>query len=92
MKLSIIIPVRNEEILVTKIIDQLESKLKSLSYEIVFINDFSADNTLKIATELVKNKPEVNIYNNERKGLGGAISKGIDLSSNSIIFKINSKI
>ncbi len=80
MKLSIIIPVKNEEILIKKIIDQLESKLKSLSYEIVFINDFSADNTLKVATELVKNKPEVNIYNNERKGLGGAISKGIDKS------------
>ena len=81
MKLSIIIPVRNEEILVTKIIDQLESKLKSLSYEIVFINDFSTDNTLKVVTELVKNKPEVNIYDNERKGLGGAISKGIEKSS-----------
>ena len=80
MKLSIIIPVKNEEILIKKIIDQLESKLKSLSYEIVFINDFSTDNTLKVATELVKNKPEVNIYNNERKGLGGAISKGIDKS------------
>ena len=80
MKLSIIIPVKNEEILIKKIIDQLESKLKSLSYEIVFINDFSTDNTLKVATELVKNKPEVNIYDNERKGLGGAISKGIDKS------------
>ena len=36
MKLSIIIPVRNEETLIKKIIDQLENKLKISSYEIIF--------------------------------------------------------
>ena len=48
MKLSIIIPVKNEEFLVKKIVDQLQSKLKSLPYEIIFINDFSTDNTTKV--------------------------------------------
>ena len=78
MKLSIIIPVRNEKFLIKKIVDQLQSKLKSLPYEIIFINDFSTDNTEKITKELIKNKPQINIYNNERKGLGGAITQGIN--------------
>ena len=85
MKLSIIIPVRNEEILIKKIIDQLESKLKISSYEIIFINDFSTDNTNKITKELIKNKTQINIYDNNKKGLGGAIIKGIYKSSGEFI-------
>ena len=57
MKLSIIIPIRNEESLIEKIVNQLQSKLKNLSYEIIFINDFSTDSTAKITKELIKNKP-----------------------------------
>ena len=78
MKLSIIIPVRNEEFIIKKIVDQLESKLKISSYEIVFINDFSTDNTTKVIEELIKTKPQINIYDNKRKGLGGAITQGIN--------------
>ena len=78
MKLSIIIPIRNEEFIIKKIVDQLESKLKISSYEIVFINDFSTDNTTKVLEELIKTKPQINIYDNNRKGLGGAITQGIN--------------
>ena len=81
MKLSIIIPIKNEELLIKKIIDKLQSKLKSLPYEIIFINDFSTDNTFKITEELIKNKSEINLYDNTRKGLGGAISQGISKST-----------
>ena len=85
MKLSIIIPVRNEEFLIKKIIDQLESKLKISSYEIIFINDFSTDNTNKVTKELAKNKTQINIYENNKKGLGGAITQGIYKSSGEVI-------
>ena len=78
MKLSIIIPVKNEEFLIKKIVDQLQSKLKSLPYEIIFINDFSTDNTTKVTEELIKTKSQINIYDNKRKGLGGAITRGIN--------------
>ena len=77
MKLSIVIPVKNEEFLIKKIVDQLQNKLKNLPYEIIFIDDFSTDNTAKVTKELIKDKPQINIYGNERKGLGGAITRGI---------------
>ena len=78
MKVSVIIPVRNEELLIKKIIDQLENKLKNLPYEIIFINDFSTDNTSKIIEEVIKTKDKINLYENTKRGLGGAITEGIN--------------
>ena len=78
MKVSVIIPVRNEELLIKKIIDQLENELKNLPHEIIFINDFSADNTSKIIEEIIKTKDTINLYENTKKGLGGAITEGIN--------------
>ena len=69
MKLSILIPVKNEEFLIKKIVDQLENKLRNLSYEIIFIDDFSSDETFKVTKELIKDNPKINIYKNERMGL-----------------------
>ena len=81
MKLSIIIPVRNEESLIKKIFEQLQSKLKNLSYEIIFINDFSTDNTVSVVKKLIETNAQINVYDNQRKGLGGAISQGINKAS-----------
>jgi len=85
MKLSIIIPVRNEEILIKKTIDQLESKLKISSYEIIFINDFSTDNTLEVIKKLIISKNQIAIYENKKKGLGGAITEGINKANGEAI-------
>ena len=85
MKVSIIIPVRNEEILIKKIIAELESKVKILPYEIIFINDFSTDNTTKIIEEIIKSKVQIHLYQNKRKGLGGAITEGISNATGELI-------
>jgi len=85
MKVSIIIPLRNEEIILKKIIEQLENKLHHLPYEIIFINDFSTDNTFSIVNELIINKSQFNLYNNKKKGLGGAITEGINKSTGELI-------
>ena len=78
MKLSIIIPIRNEELVIKKVVDQLQAKLKNLPYEIIFINDFSTDNTAKIVENLIQTQPKIKIYKNSRRGLGGAITQGIN--------------
>ena len=80
MKVSIIIPVRNEELVIKKIINRLENELKNLSYEIIFVNDFSTDNTSNVIEELIKTKDTFNFYENTKKGLGGAIAEGINKS------------
>lgn len=81
MKVSIIIPIRNEEHGIDKTIEQLEINLKNLPYEIIFINDFSTDNTYKTIEKIIQNKDQIKIYDNKIKGLGGAIIMGINNSS-----------
>ena len=57
-KLSILIPVYNEEILVTEAIEELiaglELALPGLSYEIIVAENGSSDRTLELAYELEK--------------------------------------
>ena len=85
MKVSVIIPIRNEELLLKNIIEQLENKLKSLTYEIILVNDYSTDNTFSTAVKLIEKKNQFKIYNNNKKGLGGAITEGVNNSTGEFI-------
>ena len=53
MKISIIIPVFNEEFTVLKVLKKIEEVKKSISedFEIIVINDGSTDNTVKMLRE-----------------------------------------
>ena len=85
MKVSIIIPIRNEEVVLKNIIQQLENKLESLPFEVIFINDFSTDNTFFILEKLLQNKNQFRLYNNQKKGLGGAIAEGINKATGEFV-------
>ncbi len=76
-ELSILIPVRDEEENVKIISNKIEKEINNPNYELLFVNDFSEDETIKVIEEIkVKNK-KIRYVNNENKGLGGAISLGI---------------
>jgi len=78
--LSILIPVRNEEENVNIISKEIITKISIQSYEILFINDFSEDNTERELIKLNTPNTKVVYYNNIKKGLGGAIDLGIQKS------------
>ena len=76
--LSIIIPLRNE-------IENLDSRKESFSknleeirYEVLFINDFSTDGTLQKANKIADENKNFKVFDNKKKGLGGAINLGIE--------------
>lgn len=81
MSLSIIIPIYNE-------IDQLKFTINKLlllkkklkKYEIIFIDDFSNDDSYKFVKKIIKKNPLIKIFKNKKKGLGPAISEGITKS------------
>ena len=83
--LSILIPVRNEQENVHIISNEIENKIENKNYEIVFINDFSEDNTLNELSNLSKLNNKIIYFNNSKKGLGGAIDLGIQKSNGKFI-------
>ena len=77
MKISILIPVFNEEKTIIQVLNRIkETKISNLNYEIIVINDGSTDDTKKVLEE---NKDLYNLFiNNQRNsGKGFSIRKGI---------------
>ena len=82
MSLSIIIPCKNEEQNIEQTIETICSYIseKIHDYQINVINDFSTDKTSNILNQIAKNNKKIKIFENEKRGLGGAINCGISNS------------
>ena len=81
LKLSIIIPARDEEgeieLTLTRIHNNLE--INKVEHEIIVINDYSEDSTLQILNSLRKKIKELRIINNSGKpGFGCAVRLGLE--------------
>ena len=81
MELSIIIPIYNEEGNLSKLYDRISNVAQSLnvSYELIFINDGSFDNSLSIITAFANSDKHVKYINFSRNfGHQIAVTAGID--------------
>jgi dolichol-phosphate mannosyltransferase len=85
MKLSIIIPIRNESNVITKTLDLIANNINEIDYEIVIINDYSDDDSYRIVDEKKSANNKIKLFNNNKKGLGGAINLGIEKSTGEAI-------
>ena len=86
MSLSIVIPVYNEDKqlhITIKKINKISKKIKD--YEIVFIDDFSTDNTKQIIKKSIRANNKIKYYKNIKKGLGSAIGLGINKSTKKFV-------
>ena len=81
MNISYIVPCYNEEANIKNVCKHIilaNKNAKIHDFEIILINDFSSDNTLKIFQELKKNNNNIKIINNEKNlGLGRSIREGL---------------
>lgn len=76
LKLSVIIPVYNEEITLPEIIRRVRAT--GLAHEIILVDDSSTDNSLAIAEDLRDGDPPLIICHHERnRGKGAAIRTGL---------------
>ena len=80
MKLSIIIPIRNENEGILKTLRLIKEKIHEIDYELIIINDFSEDNSYETVKKEILNNDKIVLFNNNKKGLGGAITLGINKS------------
>jgi len=85
MKLSIVLPVRNESAGILEALDLIISNITEIDYEIVIINDFSDDNSSEIVAKKIEQNNKIKLFNNNKKGLGGAINLGISKSTGEVI-------
>ena len=76
--LSIIVPVRNESNIIHEVFDYFSNNLKDIQHEVLIINDFSNDDTFDKCKKLVDEYKNFRIFDNPKKGLGGAINLGIN--------------
>lgn len=88
MKLSIIIPAKDEEGDIENTLISIHNILKTnnVEHEILIINDHSVDSTLEILSSLEKKIKELKIINNSGKpGFGLAIRQGLENYSGDIV-------
>ncbi len=86
MSLSIVIPVYNEDKqlhITVKKINKISKRIKD--YEIIFIDDFSTDNTKQIIKKSIRSNKKIKYYKNIKKGLGSAIGLGINKSTKKFV-------
>ncbi|MBI5003327.1 glycosyltransferase family 2 protein [Candidatus Woesearchaeota archaeon] len=85
-KLSIIIPVYNEEAYVAQLLDRvLAVKLPSLSKEVIIIESNSTDGTREIVKKYEKNKEVKVFYQEKPLGKGNALKLGFQHATGIII-------
>ncbi len=85
-KLSIIIPVYNEEKTVEKILEVVRFVDVGMKKEIIVVDDCSTDNTHAILTKLEKKIPGIRLFRNEKnRGKGYGVRKGIEEAGGDII-------
>ena len=89
-KISIIIPVYNEENNIVPIYKTIKHLLNQYSYEFIFVNDGSTDNSENILNELAESDTNVKIISFTRNfGHQAAITAGIDYASGDALITID---
>lgn len=87
MKLSIIVPVYNEEKTVIKLLDRLKKEnIPNTKKEIIVVDDGSSDNTLKLLENYVKKNKDIKLLRHKKNsGKGQAVRTGINKATGEYI-------
>ena len=91
--ISVVIPVYNEEKIIRNTIQSVKNYMQNnfTDYEVIFVNDGSKDNTLKIMSEFADDKIKIISYE-KNKGKGGAVKTGMLAAEGDLIFFTDSDL
>ncbi len=91
-ELDIIMPVYNEEQIISKVVDDWVRVTKALGIKTVIklYNDGSTDNTLAVLREKDRQYEQVKVFNNSNSGHGPTIMKGYKEARSQWIFQVDS--
>ena len=89
-KISIFIPIYNKEDYIYRCIKSIQVQTLN-DIEVIAVNDYSDDNSLKILNELAKNDNRIKVINNDKNhGLLYSRAKGILASSGEYLMNLDS--
>ncbi|MFT3891779.1 MAG: glycosyltransferase family 2 protein [Anaerolineales bacterium] len=86
--LSIVIPAHNEEARLPGTLEQIFAFLKerSLSAEVLVVENGSSDRTFEIAQEFARQHPNLHVIQNDWRGKGLAIQRGVKEAQGEYVF------
>jgi len=84
-KLSIIVPVFNEEKTIRQILEKLLEVRLPVEKEIIVVNDGSTDKSREIINEFAKKHRHIVLLDKKNQGKGSAVIRGIEEATGSII-------
>ena len=87
-KLSVVIPVMNEEDNIKPLFQSLRDALKGIDYELIFVDDGSTDNTVKNIKENADSRTKLIVFN-RNFGQTIAMAAGIDMAEGELIATID---
>jgi cellulose synthase/poly-beta-1,6-N-acetylglucosamine synthase-like glycosyltransferase len=82
--ITVIIPVRNEELPITAIIQDLKNQLYD-SFEVIFVNDHSEDRTFAVIDHNIQDDSRFSIINSAGSGKKAALENGIAFAKGNLI-------
>ena len=86
-KLSVVIPVFNEEKTLSEVVKRvLSAEISNQTLEIIIVDDCSSDSTWEIAKDLEKNEPRIKVISHEiNLGKGASLRTGFSESCGQIV-------
>jgi len=88
MKISVVVPLMNEEDNVKYLIEEVEKALKDFEYELILVDDGSTDNTVEEIKKHMNDKTKLVILN-RNYGQTSAMAAGIEVASGDVIVTID---
>jgi len=88
MKLSVVIPVYNEEDIIDQTVHEIVAELveNRIDFEIVLVNDTSTDNTREVLVDLQERYGQIVLTDNSLpRGFGRAVSSGLKVATGEAI-------
>ncbi len=87
-KLSVVVPVMNEEDNIKPLFEALESALEGIDYELIFVDDGSKDKTVELIKEYANDRTKLVIFN-RNYGQTTAMAAGFDVAEGELIAPID---
>ena len=85
-EISVVIPVKNEAGNIDTLVSEIHQSLKKFSYEIIYVNDGSEDNTELELKNNMKNNKKLRVISHENsQGQSAALRTGIKASNSKLI-------